>query len=117
MTPPERRLWNVLRNKPEGFKFRRQHPFGPYVFDFFCSAAAVAIEVDGAVHSMGDNPARDDARDRWCADQGVMTLRFGARDVQHEDAAIVAAIIEACRARTPSTAAWSPSPGNPGEEM
>ena len=116
MTPPELRLWNILRTRPDGFKFRRQHSFGTYVLDFFCSAAALAIEVDGEVHSMGRNPERDAERDRWCAAHGVRTLRFAASDLLHEDAAIVAAILDVCRERSPSTASRSPSPAKAGEE-
>jgi hypothetical protein len=47
MTLPEVVLWQCLRQRPEGLKFRRQHPTGPYVLDFFCSDARLAIEVDG----------------------------------------------------------------------
>jgi very-short-patch-repair endonuclease len=116
MTPPELRLWNILRTSPEGFKFRRQHPIGPYVLDFFCSAAALAIEVDGEAHAMGNNPQRDIKRDSWCAARGVKTLRFAAKDLLHEDAAVVAAILDVCRERSPSTASRSPSPAKAGEE-
>ena len=62
MTPPERRLWNVLKHRPSGLKFRRQHPLGPYVLDFFCHEAALAIEIDGLAHDLGDNPDRDHRR-------------------------------------------------------
>ena len=58
MTPPERRLWNVLRHGPDGFKFRRQHEHGPYYLDFFCYEAAVAVEVDGLAHDLGTNPQK-----------------------------------------------------------
>ena len=47
MTLPEVILWHWLRQRPQGLKFRRQHPTGPYVLDFFCSDARLAIEVDG----------------------------------------------------------------------
>src|SRR4051812_40031700 len=46
MTPPERRLWNALKTRPQGFKFRKQHEHGPYYLDYFCYEVAVAIEVD-----------------------------------------------------------------------
>ena len=42
MTPPERRLWNALKLRPEGFKFRKQHEHGAYYLDFFCYEAALA---------------------------------------------------------------------------
>jgi very-short-patch-repair endonuclease len=53
MTAPELSLRSYLRTRPRGMKVRRQHPHGPYIFDFFCSAAALAIEVDGMAHDMG----------------------------------------------------------------
>jgi very-short-patch-repair endonuclease len=53
MTLPEVILWQWLRQRPDGLKFRRQHPTGPYVLDFFCSDARLAIEVDGEAHSRG----------------------------------------------------------------
>jgi very-short-patch-repair endonuclease len=47
LTLPEVLLWQVLRSRPGGYRFRRQHPAGPYVLDFFCAAAGLCIEVDG----------------------------------------------------------------------
>ena len=101
LTPPELRLWNVLKTRPGGFKFRRQHEFDPYVLDFFCHEAAVAIEVDGLAHDLGSNPQRDIARDAWVADQGIQTLRFRAIEVRGNLEGIVTMIVEECRARTP----------------
>ena len=82
MTPPERRLWNLLKGRPDTFKFRRQHPFGPYILDFFCHEAALAIEIDGLAHELGSNPQRDARRDQWVANQGVRTLRFRATELR-----------------------------------
>ena len=78
MTRPEARLWQVLRTRPEGLKFRRHHPIGPFVLDFYCPAAKLAIEVDGCAHDMGDNPARDRRRDRWLQEKGLRMLRIPA---------------------------------------
>ena len=44
MTLPEGLLWQVLRSRPEGFKFRRQHPIGRCIVDFYCPAAKLAVE-------------------------------------------------------------------------
>ena len=50
-TPPEQLLWLALRNEQiGGLKFRRQYPIGPYVVDFYCHSAKVAVEVDGMSH-------------------------------------------------------------------
>ena len=81
MTLPEVLLWRELRKKPNGIQYRRQHPAGPYVLDFFCAPAKVAIEVDGEAHGRGDQPARDEARDRWLASQGIRVIRIPATDV------------------------------------
>jgi very-short-patch-repair endonuclease len=117
LTLPEGLLWRFLRSRPSGFKFRRQHPIGPYVLDFFCHGAGLAIEVDGMAHDMGDNPARDVRRDAWLEAQGVRTLRIAASDVLAEFEAVAKAIVLACAERAPPPRdARSPSPGNPGEE-
>jgi very-short-patch-repair endonuclease len=101
MTPPELRLWNVLKLRPEGFKFRRQHPLGPYTLDFFCYETALAIEVDGLSHDFGSNPQRDIRRDAWVAEQGVRTVRFPATDVRDNLEEVLTSIVEECRQRAP----------------
>ena len=103
MTPPERRLWRVLRARPEGFKFRCQHPIGPYILDFFCCESAAAIEVDGFAHDLGSNPLRDMKRDQWVAAEGVRTVRVPATEVRDNFEGVVAFIVEACRERTVRT--------------
>ena len=81
MTLPEVILWQILRQRPNGLKFRRQHPTGNYVLDFYCSDARLAIEVDGEAHSRGDRPQRDADRDAWLRDAGIDTLRIPAREL------------------------------------
>jgi very-short-patch-repair endonuclease len=81
MTLPEVLLWRELRKKPDGVQFRRQHPAGPYVLDFFCATANVAIEVDGEVHSRGTRPARDEIRDEWLRTQGIHVMRIPALEL------------------------------------
>jgi len=81
MTLPEVKLWLILRKQPEGIRFRRQHPIGHYALDFYCPEAKLAIEIDGIVHDMGSQPARDVARDVWLAEQGIETIRIAAQDV------------------------------------
>ena len=96
MTPPEVILWTRLRTRPGDFKFRRQHPAGPYVLDFFCSDARLAIEVDGIVHDMGRRPAADAHRDRWLAEQGIAVLRIAAGNVSRSADAVVEQIVASC---------------------
>ena len=81
MSLPERMLWRQLRLRPGGLKFRRQHPIGPYVVDFYCSSARLAVEVDGIVHDMGDTPQRDDTRRKFNEENGHRVVRVSARRV------------------------------------
>ena len=75
MSLPEVLLWRALRQRPGNLKFRRQHPAGPYVLDFYCETARLAVEVDGAAHGMGDNPRRDAERDSWLREANIRTFR------------------------------------------
>ena len=92
-TPPEFRLWQALRTRPAGLKFRRQHPFDRCTLDFFCAAIRLAVEVDGDSHAMGGNPERDARRDAWLRSQGIQVIRFDARDVMNDIDAVIRAIV------------------------
>ena len=59
-----------------GVKFRRQHPLGPFVVDFCCVEQAVAIELDGEPHFLGDAQLYDARRTEYLEKQGVRVLRF-----------------------------------------
>jgi very-short-patch-repair endonuclease len=101
MSLPEVILWRWLRQRPDGIKFRRQHPTGRYVLDFFCSDARLAIEVDGEAHSRGDRPRRDADRDRWLRSAGIETLRIPAVDLLDDSDAVLTWIIAEAKARLP----------------
>jgi very-short-patch-repair endonuclease len=91
LTPPEARLWIALRKRQlGGLRFRRQHPVGPFIVDFFCPSARLAVEVDGASHSLGDGEARDARRDSYLERVGLTVLRIPAAYVRdHLDAVLV----------------------------
>ncbi|WP_151953632.1 endonuclease domain-containing protein [Sphingomonas sp. EC-HK361] len=96
MSAPEVRLWSALRMRPQGTRFRRQHPLGPFILDFYCAQARLAIEIDGMAHDMGDRPERDQVRDRRLAEQGIVTLRFPAFQVMADLDGVVAHILQHC---------------------
>ena len=98
MTLPERMLWRELRGKPDGVKFRRQHPLGRYVLDFYCPAAKLAIEIDGIAHGMGDRPVQDVARDAFVRAQGIEVVRVAAREVLDDPASVAASTVALCQA-------------------
>ena len=82
-TEPEQLLWTALRNgQIGGLKFRRQHPIGPYVVDFYCHSAALVVEVDGMSHD--DKTAQDAERSMYLAAQGLRILRVQNRDVMDD---------------------------------
>ena len=84
MTPPELALWMRLRRRAPGPPvFRRQHPFGPYVLDFYCAKAKLAVEADGQSHLMGDRPARDVRREAFLTQ---LELETPARPVRGQTA-------------------------------
>ncbi|MGA9582342.1 MAG: endonuclease domain-containing protein [Allosphingosinicella sp.] len=97
MSPPEAYLWQVLRTRPGGFKFRRQHPLDRCTGDFYCAAAKLVVEVDGISHEMGDNAARDLRRDAWLREEGLSIIRFNADDVMKDVESVVTAILLAAR--------------------
>ncbi len=93
MTRPEVVLWISLKGgRLEGLKFRRQHPLGPYILDFYCHAARLCVEVDGEGHSFGNRPQKDQFRDAWLESVGVRTLRVSAATVL-EDADVALRMI------------------------
>jgi very-short-patch-repair endonuclease len=83
LTPPEVLLWSKLRERASGKPvFRRQHPIGPYVLDFYCARAPLAIELDGIGHDMADRPERDRKRDAWLKAQGITVVRIPVVDLK-----------------------------------
>ncbi len=81
MSLPEILLWQQLRGGKLRVSFRKQHPIGPYVADFYCPVARLIVEVDGEAHSRSDRPQRDEARDRFLVENGYEIMRVSAREV------------------------------------
>jgi len=77
VTEAEKSAWYLLRNRQvSGMKFRRQCPIGKYVVDFYCFEAALAIELDGGVHSQPSQMRKDAAKDLYLKKRGVQVLRL-----------------------------------------
>jgi very-short-patch-repair endonuclease len=83
LTAEENRLWQSLRGRRFArFKFRRQHPIGPYVLDFYCHRLKFAIEIDGAWHE--EVGVRDDARSAELATYGIRVFRLTNHELTNE---------------------------------
>ncbi|WP_116968267.1 DUF559 domain-containing protein [Blastomonas sp. UPD001] len=93
MSLPEVLLWQRLKATEAGMKFRRQHPAGPYVADFYCHKGRLVIEVDGSTHECADRHEADNARDRWFGRKGLLTVRIPASDVLQDADAIAEGLV------------------------
>ena len=76
MTEPEKVVWEYLRNRPFGFKFRRQHPIHNYILDFYCHKKRLCIEVDGGYHADKIQLEKDLERTRSLIHIGIREIRF-----------------------------------------
>lgn len=107
MTDAERRLWATLRGRRlRGYKFRRQHPVGPFILDFVCIEHRLVIEADGGQHS--DN-ATDDRRTAWLSRRGWRVIRFWNNEILSNTEGVQEAILEAL-ALTSAHVQKAPSP-------
>jgi very-short-patch-repair endonuclease len=100
MTPAERILWEVLRRKTlAGVKFRRQHPVGRYILDFYCPQFKLAIEVDGDSHI--GNELHDSIRTEALGAYGLNVLRFRNEEILSDLESVLLRIFSAINQLTP----------------
>ena len=80
-TKAEEILWNYLRTRPLGYKFRRQHPYFHYIFDFYCHSLKLVIEVDGSIHENEDVKLNDKIREELLQKDGMIILRINNDEI------------------------------------
>jgi very-short-patch-repair endonuclease len=98
----EQLLWHWLRDRRfAAYKFRRQHPFGPHILDFFCLEARVDIELDGFQHGTPEQQAKDRKRDAYLEARGIKVLRFWNSRLRQEKDAIRDTIWRTLQERAP----------------
>jgi adenine-specific DNA-methyltransferase len=94
MTDAEALLWQLVRNRRlAGAKFRRQHPVGRFILDFYCPEKKLAIELDGGQHA--EAFAYDRSRDEWLRIRGIRVLRFWNNQMLLETDAVAEKIYQA----------------------
>ncbi len=100
MSLPEVKLWQRLRGRElNKWRFRRQHPVGHFVVDFYCHELLMVIEIDGlAAHAQ--RALQDDARDKWIQRQGILVVRMSARLVLEEIGSALAHIARKAEERS-----------------
>jgi len=117
MSLPEVLLWQHLRKRPAGLKFRRQFPIGEVTVDFACLERRLVIEVDGESHSFGDQPRRDAARDALLRHEGFRVMRIAARDVFKNIDGVLRFIVATCSEVGPLHQPAAGPPPRAGEDL
>lgn len=98
----EKLRWSWLRDRHfSAYKFRREHPYGPHILDFFCVEANLDIELDGSQHGFPKQQAADAARDRFLEARGIKVLRFWNSRLRREKESIRNVIWQTLQERAP----------------
>lgn len=80
-TEAEILLWSYLKTNPLGYKFRRQHPLGIYIADFFSYKLKMVIEVDGKIHNVIEVKTNDTQRQQLIEADDIVVIRFKNEEV------------------------------------
>jgi len=100
VTAQEKKLWRYLQaGQVSGVSFRRQHPMGDYVLDFYAPSLKLAVECDGGQHGRPEATARDDQRTEWLKRRGVVVLRYWNSDIDANIEGVVQNIADAVAGR------------------
>jgi very-short-patch-repair endonuclease len=116
LTLPEVILWAAIRGRRLAkARFRRQHPMGPYILDFYCDEAMLALEIDGDGHLHPDQAAHDLRRTIWLQAQGITVYRIAAREVLSNLEGVLESIAHRVRGGPPPPLRGPPPPT--GEDL
>jgi len=77
-------LWQNLKGKQLGYKFRRQHIIDQFIADFVCLKKRLIVEVDGGYHTLPDVQISDEERTNRLKELGFKVIRFTNEEVIHD---------------------------------
>ena len=100
MTASEKMLWDRLKNKSLNDKFRRQHPIGQYILDFYCHRKRLSIELDGNVHDNKEQKIKDIERTSYLNELGIKEIRFKNKEVMNNIDKVISKINDNLRKDT-----------------
>jgi len=80
-TEAENVLWEAVKGKQLGVRFRRQHPVQKYIADFYCHPALLVVELDGGYHDTEEQKIADQKRTDDLEDSGLKVIRFRNEEV------------------------------------
>jgi very-short-patch-repair endonuclease len=99
-TATESKLWYHLRSRRlEGARFRRQHPIGSRIADFYCAEARLVIELDGGGHGDPVQVQADVRRDEEFEKRGLRVLPFWNTYIHGIQVGVLSRISEALKCR------------------
>lgn len=94
-TQAEAILWEALKGKKlNGHKYRRQHPVGVFILDFYCHVAKLSVEVDGGYHFTKEQLEYDRYRTLDLESRGILELRFTNEQVMHDLGKVLETILQ-----------------------
>jgi len=96
-TDTERELWEAIKGNKLGYKFRRQHSYEKYVFDFYCPAVRLAIEIDGSIHDERSSQVWDQDRTAFLNAHSIDVLRFSNEEVFSQLSAVIQKILKSIK--------------------
>ena len=99
VTESESLLWEHLKSKQLGIKFRRQHPIANYIADFYCHEIKLIIELDGSIHQLPEVLANDIERQKNLESFGITVIRFTNKELQHNLNAVLNKIKETIQSK------------------
>src|SRR5689334_19644888 len=116
MNATELLVWSRIRGRQlDGWKFRRQHPIGPYVVDFYCPAARLIVEIDGPAHGFDEQWAYDVRRQAWLESEQYQVLRVTVENISRSLDDVLATIYYALLERENAGCLRRPHPpASPG---
>ena len=114
-TDAENLLWMLLRDRRlDEFKFRRQHPVGRYIIDFYCHEAKLAVELDGGGHNLDESKKYDRLRSLEIESAGIHVVRFWNNEVLKDCVAVMECIYRVLQERSKKPLTPAPLPEGEG---
>ena len=101
MPKPEEILWQRIRRKQLGVKFRRQHGIGRYIVDFYCAELNLVIEIDGDSHFSDEGKEKDTIRDAFMETLGIKFMRFTNEEVMKQTESVLERLFNLVRSSNP----------------
>lgn len=100
-TTAEQILWSSLRSRKLcGLKFKRQHPIGPCIADFYCAQHGLVVELDGSIHRQ--QVEYDAERTAYLTSCGLQVIRVQNEEVENDLERVLGKIAVACGMIYPS---------------